>query len=71
VREHDRVVVDVDDAGVGGDALGDLVGVLGGGQARADVEVLARPRKARSARATSPMLGYMDVTWAPTCSSTS
>lgn len=41
MREDDRVVVDVDDAGVGGDALGDLVGVLGGGQARADVEVLA------------------------------
>ncbi len=29
VRQHDRVVVDVDDPGVGGDPLRDLVGVVG------------------------------------------
>jgi hypothetical protein len=39
--EDHRVVVDVDDPGVGSDALGDVVGVVGGGQAGADVEELA------------------------------
>jgi hypothetical protein len=34
-------VVDVDDLGLGGGALGDVVGVVGGGQAGADVEELA------------------------------
>ncbi|GAA3208599.1 hypothetical protein GCM10020256_05170 [Streptomyces thermocoprophilus] len=38
--EDDRVVVDVDDPGLGGVTLGDLVGVVGGGQAGADVEEL-------------------------------
>ncbi len=41
VGEHQRVVVDVDDAGFRGQPLGDLVGVVGGRQARADVEELA------------------------------
>jgi hypothetical protein len=44
VREHERVVVHVDDAGLRRGALGDLVGVVGGGQARADVEELPYPR---------------------------
>jgi hypothetical protein len=35
------VAVGVDDAGLGGEALGDLVGVVGGGHAAADVEELA------------------------------
>jgi hypothetical protein len=35
------VVVDVDDAAVGCGGLGDFVGVVGGGQSGADVEVLA------------------------------
>jgi hypothetical protein len=41
VTEHQRIVVDADDAGLGGDALGDLVGVVVGGQSGADVEELA------------------------------
>jgi len=40
VRENDGVVVDVDDPRVRGDALGDLVDVLRGGQPGADVEEL-------------------------------
>jgi hypothetical protein len=39
-RAHERVVVDVDDAGFGGDGLGDLVSVARSGQTRADVEKL-------------------------------
>ena len=38
--QHDRVVVDVDHAGGGLDPLGDLVHVLRGRQARADVQQL-------------------------------
>ena len=34
------IVVDVDDPGLGRDLLGDLVSVLGGGQACADVQEL-------------------------------
>ena len=41
VGQHDGVVVDVDDPGVRGGALRDLVGVVGGRQAGADVEELA------------------------------
>ena len=40
VRDHHRVVVQVDDAGILVEALGDLVHVLHGGQAGADVEQL-------------------------------
>jgi hypothetical protein len=68
VGQDHWVVVDVDDPGVGGDALGDLVGVLGGGQAGADVQELpeaglagqvatARVRNRREARATSTISG--------------
>jgi hypothetical protein len=41
VREDQGVVVHVDDPGVGGGALGHFVGVVGGGQAGADVQELA------------------------------
>ena len=63
VGEHERVVVDVDDPGGRGDALRDLVHVVRGRQAGADVEELrdrpprparyltARPRNARFSRA--------------------
>ena len=40
MREDEGVVVDVDDPRLGRDALGDLVGVVGRGQAGADVEEL-------------------------------
>ena len=40
VREHDRVIVDVDDPCLRVDGGGDLVGVLHGRQARADVDEL-------------------------------
>jgi hypothetical protein len=43
VREHQRVVVDVDHAGLRRDGLGDLVRVGRGGQPGADVEELADP----------------------------
>jgi hypothetical protein len=43
VRQHDRIVVDVHDPRLRRDRLGDLVGVLHGGQAGADVEELANP----------------------------
>jgi hypothetical protein len=46
VGEHDRVVVDVDDPAVRCDLLSHLMGVLGGGQAGADVKELADPRLA-------------------------
>jgi hypothetical protein len=41
VCQHHGVVVGVDDLGVRGHPLGDLVGVVGGGQPGANVEVLA------------------------------
>jgi hypothetical protein len=41
------VVVGVDDPGIWGDPLRDLVGVVVAGQPRADVEELADPRFAR------------------------
>jgi hypothetical protein len=41
VGQHDGVVVHIDDAALRGDLLGDLVGVVGGGQAGADVQELA------------------------------
>jgi hypothetical protein len=44
--QDDRVVVDVDDLRVRGDPLGDLVGVVGGRQAGADVQELADLRLA-------------------------
>jgi hypothetical protein len=61
VQQDDRVVVDVDHAGIRGDPLRDLVRVAGGGDAGADIQELpeaasaarylvARPRKARLAR---------------------
>jgi hypothetical protein len=40
VGEHDRVAVDVDDAGVGRRRLRDLVGVVRAGQPGADIEEL-------------------------------
>jgi hypothetical protein len=43
VRQHDGVVVDVDDARLRRDALGHLVGVVRGRDARADVQELAYP----------------------------
>jgi hypothetical protein len=43
VHQHQRVVVDVDDPGVRRDLLGDLMGVVRGGQAGADVEELRDP----------------------------
>jgi hypothetical protein len=43
VAEHDRVIVDVHDPGVRGDLLGDLVGVLRGRQAGAQVKKLLDP----------------------------
>ena len=42
--KHHRVVVHVDDLGLRGGALGDVVGVVRGGQAGADVEELADAR---------------------------
>ncbi len=42
--EHDRVVVDVDDPGLGGHRLGDLVQVRRGRDAGADVQELAHAR---------------------------
>src|SRR5439155_23065187 len=44
--QHQGVVVHVDDAALRGDRLGDLVGVVGGGQAGADVEELPDARLA-------------------------
>jgi len=44
VRQHQGVVVDVDDPRLGDDALGDLVGVVGGRQTGADVQELADAR---------------------------
>jgi hypothetical protein len=46
VRHHHRVVVQVNDAHVRVVALGDLMDVLRGGQARADIEQLGHPRVA-------------------------
>ncbi|GHD17180.1 hypothetical protein GCM10007147_06060 [Nocardiopsis kunsanensis] len=43
VGEHERVVVDVDDAGLGCDGLGGLVGVVVGGQPGPHVQELADP----------------------------
>jgi hypothetical protein len=61
-------VIDVDNLGFGSGALGDVVGVVGGGQAGADVEELADAslggqlvpasiRNSRAARAISGMDG--------------
>ena len=43
VREHDGVVIDVNDAGLRGDGLGDLVGVACRRYSGADVQELAYP----------------------------
>jgi len=43
MRQDERVVVDVDDAALRCGRLGDLVGVVGGGQPSADVEELRIP----------------------------
>ena len=46
VTEHERVVIGVHDPAAGRGPLGDLVGVVRGGQARADVEELRMPARA-------------------------
>jgi hypothetical protein len=46
MRQHDRVIVHIDDAALGGDALGDLVGVVCRRDAGADVQELADARLA-------------------------
>ncbi|CAM5289661.1 hypothetical protein SHIRM173S_06790 [Streptomyces hirsutus] len=68
--QDDRIVVDGDDTGLGGEPLGDLVRVVGGGQPGADVEGIrrmphsvtgyrtARWKNCRSARAYAPMPGW-------------
>jgi hypothetical protein len=77
VGQHDGVVVDVDDAALRRNRLGDFVGVVGGGQAGADVEELADPglademadgaaQEGRSARAESTMSGMRASMWSPT-----
>ncbi|GGQ72178.1 hypothetical protein GCM10010250_50500 [Streptomyces althioticus] len=40
MHEHERVVVHVDDAALGCDALGQFVRVVGGGESRAHVQEL-------------------------------
>jgi hypothetical protein len=47
VREHDGVVIDIDDPGLGSDRLGDLMGVVRRRQPGADVEKLADARLGR------------------------
>ena len=44
VRKHERIVVGIDDPRRGSGPLGELVGVVDGRQARADVQELADPR---------------------------
>jgi hypothetical protein len=44
VDQDEGVFIDVDDPGLRDQPLGDLVGVVGGGQAGADVEELADAR---------------------------
>jgi len=44
VRQHDRVIVHVDDPGLGRDRLGDLMGVARCRDASANIEELADPR---------------------------
>jgi hypothetical protein len=56
VREYDRVVVDVDDARFGGGALCDLVGVVRGGEAGADVKELPDARLGRQERCAVTLL---------------
>jgi hypothetical protein len=81
VRQHQRVVVDVDDAALWRDCLGDLVGIVGAGKAGADVKKLAntgltgqiqteRALNAREARATAMMSGKIAANWSPTSRST-
>jgi len=41
--EHDGIVVDIDDAGIGRDSLGDLMRVVRRGDARTGVEELPDP----------------------------
>ena len=47
VREHERIVVDVDDPGRRGDRLGDLVGVVRRRQSGADIEELPDADRSR------------------------
>jgi len=68
VHQHQRVVVDVDDAGLGRDGLGDLVGVVGGRQAGADVLELADARLAgqvadRAGQEPSVGASRLDQAW--------
>ncbi|KIX79764.1 hypothetical protein SF12_02540 [Streptomyces sp. MBRL 601] len=71
VAEDDRVVVDVDDAGAGVDALGDLVGVVDGGQSGADVQELGDARLPGQVRHGPPEEGAVgaghvpDAGWNP------
>ena len=80
--QHDGVVVDIDDAALWRHRLGDLVGVVGRGQAGADVEELAdarlagqildraRTRKAQEAQAFSTIAGKASRIWSATWRST-
>jgi hypothetical protein len=70
VGEHERVVVDVDDAALRRHRLRHLVGVVGGGQAGPDVEELPHPglagqvaHRSREVGATQPrILGELRLT---------
>src|SRR5690606_26881774 len=57
VRQHQGVVVDVDDARLGGDRLRELVGVARRGQPGADVEELAHPGLAGQVADPAPQEG--------------
>jgi hypothetical protein len=71
VRQHERVVVDVDDPRLGGHPLRHLVRVVGGGQPGADVQelphplvegqVLDRPRQEAAARARLVQLRRVEL----------
>jgi hypothetical protein len=79
--QYQGIVVDIDDPGVGGDPLGDLVGVVGGGQAGADVQELADLRltgqvadgtgeEPPGGAATSKISGKTSRYWSPAARST-
>jgi len=61
VGEHDRVVVHVDHSAFRRDLLGDLMGVLRGGQAGADVKELADPRLGRKIAHGPPQEGAVSA----------
>jgi hypothetical protein len=59
-----RVVVHIDHPDLGGDPLGHLVGVVGGGQAGADVQELADPNltsQVRDGTGEEPLGGPCDL----------